>query len=326
MPDTAPAVAPPVVEAPPAAPDLPTDADLVAAIEGKAPPKVEEPKAPEPKKPEEPPKPKETAVLRSIQKREAALQTERAAFQAQVQAAQANQQQAIDAGIAKALKERFADPRVAVKTLKDLGLLPQQIAEALVKPDAPSADELARQALSEAQAIKKGLETEAQQRASKANEDTFVSTAKAMADKLPHLFDEWTAPEILAEAYKFGAELQAECKRMGKPVPDVSDDRVLRALDKRAKARQDLRAERAKAKAAAQEDVTKAAAGAAPQAATNGSGQQGKPTGAPATTTLGKGLSERQSVAVDDPVLMSDEDIVKRAEEQIAKGLNIKAR
>ncbi len=44
------------------------------------------------------------------------------------------------------------------------------------------------------------------------------------------------------------------------------------------------------------------------------------------TTTLGKNLGERQSVVTTDPVLMSNDDVIRQVEKQIAEGVNIKAR
>jgi hypothetical protein len=174
-------------------------------------------------------------------------------------------------------------------------------------------------------ALKKQLADKEGAGSKTAGEQAFLAVGKGLGDKLTAIRDEWTDPEILEQAYRFGAELQAHCKAQGIPVPNVSDERVWRILDKRAKARQDLRAERQKAKQAATDDV-KAATQVAPKAAANGSGHQGETTGAPATTTLGRALGERQSVATKDPVLQSDDDVKAQVEEMLRKGHDIKAR
>ena len=330
--EAAPTAAP--AEAPPPAPEtLPGDQDILAALEkpadkGDAKPEPEAKK--EPTKGTElakaPETPKESAVLRSIKNRERELQAKQQAFAVAQQQATAQTQAAIEAGIQKAIKERFADPRVAVKTLNDLGLTPQQIAEALVNKDKPSAEEVARQALEEARRLREELASKDTRTRSQADESDFLAEAKSLAAQLPHLFEEYDEREILGVAYEFARELAAECKAKGEPVPNVSNARVLRALDRRAKARQDRRAERVKAKNPADTDQAKATAQADPKAAKNGSGHQGAKTGTTATTTLGKDLGERQSVAVSDPVLMSKEDILASVQRQIAEGVNIKAR
>ena len=317
MPDATPATAPTTeVTAPPATEEgntLPDDNAIVEALEkgGTVEPakdKAEPAKAKEtPKK--EPDKPKESAVLRSIQKREQDLVRDRANLAAEKQALQASITQQIQAGVQEALKKQFGDPREAVKNLKAMGLLPNQIAQALVNPEAPTTEELAKQALQEARDLKTKLENEAKARSSSSNEQEFLTEARKFKDQFKELHIEWTEPEILTEAYRLAAELRAECEAAGKPLPNVSNESVLRVLNKRAQARMARREEILKAK----EEPAKAKE------------EPAKKNGV-STTTLGKNLGERQSIVTTDPVLMSNDDIIKQVEKQIAEGVNIKAR
>lgn len=314
----------------------PSDADVLAALEsgkpgeagaapGAATPTTADPAKPADPKPETP---KESALLRSLQKRERDLVAEKQALQARIAQAEAGIEQRIKDGIARALKEQFADPRAGVKALGALGMKDQDIADALLHKDAATPDEMARKAIAETEALRKQLADGEAARVRAQNEANYTATAKRMADagELKHVFDEWDQAEILSETYKLLADLNAECRQANRPLPAVSDERLLKALDKRAKAKQDSRAERQKAKTGAT-DTTKAAGQPDPKAAdTNGSGHQGGKTGASATTTLGKGLGERQTVTVPDPLLMSDEDIIANVNKKVSEGFTVRPR
>ena len=326
MPDTAPVTAPATAtngESPPAgvaAPaeqpgnTLPGDDAIIQALEKGTPVSATEAAADKDKTKEDPKKPadkpKESAVMRSVQKREQDLIRDRAALNAEKAGLTAQIEQRIQIGITDALKKQFADPRTAVKTLTGLGLLPQQIAEALVKPDAPSAEELARQAIKEATDLKARLEKEAKTARDQTSEKEFVEAIRVFKDEFKELHTEWTEPEIISEAYKLAAELQAECSASGRPFPtNISNKSVLKVLNARAKAKLDRRAELTRPK----EDPRPAV--------------DPKKNGTSASTvTLGKNMGERQSIVTTDPVLMSNDDIIKQVEKQLAEGINIKPR
>lgn len=317
-----------VVQDTPAAPEVPVgpdDAAVLAALEGKpgepgaAPPAGETPKPPEPETP------KESALVRSIKLREQRLVADRNRMAEEQRRWEQSFEERVQRKVAEATRAALADPRAAVKALGAAGVADQAIADALLHKDGATPEERAANAEKAVEAFRQERVRE-QQAATRAKvESEYLATADKLdaAGRLPHLLLEYERHELVPATHALIAELQQDCQRRGVPVPQVSDERFLQILDKRAKLRQDARQERIKGRGA---DTTKAAAQADPKAGTNGSGHQGGQTGASATTTLGKGLGERQTMAADDPVLMSREDILSRVNKAVSEGVSIKAR
>ena len=313
---------PPANAVPPPAPEAPvspTDAEIVAEFDKGKPTEAEKPTegTPAPVEAPRPETPKESALLRSIAKRERELVAERQQLSARTQQQEATIEARIQAGVERALKERFADPRAAVKALGALGMKDQDIADGLLHKDAATPDEMARRALEESAALKKQLADRDARETKTRLETEYLSTAKRMGDagELKHARLEWTEPEMVQETYRIIAELGEECRIKGIPVPQVQDERFLRLLDKRAKLRQDARKARE-------------AGGATPGSEANGGGHQGGQTGAAATstTTLGKGLGERTSVSPPDPLTMSRDEVISEALKKVSAGFIVKPR
>jgi hypothetical protein len=313
----------------PAAPEVPVgpdDAAVLAALEGKpaeaAPPP---PEAPAKEKTPEPETPKESALVRSIKLREQRLVADRNRMAEEQRRWEQSFEERVQRKVAEATRAALADPRAAVKALGAAGVADQAIADALLHKDGATPQEIALAAQQEIAKLRQERAEEQQQATRARVEGEYLATADKLdaAGKLPHLLLEYERHELVPATHALIAELQQDCQRRGVPVPQVTDERFLQILDKRAKLRQDARQERIKGRGA---DSTKAAAQADTKAGTNGSGHRGGQTGASATTTLGKGLGERQTMATDDPVLASREDILARVNKAVSEGVSIKAR
>jgi hypothetical protein len=318
----------------PAAPEVPVgpdDAAIIAAVEGKSPPPADmpttAPDAPKAQAPE-PETPRESAVLRHVQQRERRLQAERERDKEDRASWEASFEQRLTARVEAALKERMGDPRAMIKALNAANIEDNAIAEALISKDKQSPEEIARAALQEAKALRDELAKRDAGTSRTQAEASFRSTAKQMDEggQLPHLFVRWDEARVLQEAYRLVADIRAEASAKGVPVPaKISDDRlILRLLDKRAKTEQDAEDGRRKARAPAATE--KPASQDATKAGGNGSGNQGATPGASATTTLGKSLGERPTVAAPDTVLMSDAEILEIASKRVAEGFNVRTR
>ena len=332
MPEAAPLTETPPGEAPPG---TTPDADIIAQLgeqPGAAPTDATKPVEKPAEKPPEPETPKESALLRSVQQKERRLEQARAADRQERQQWEQSFEDRLKRGIADGIKAQLGgtDPRALIKQLNDAGLKDQALADALLNKDAKTPEEIARAADERATRIERERQQEVAQRTREANETEYRAQLKALDEKgaLPHLLDEWEPDEVVAQTYALVQEMMAESRATGRPIPKLDaktmNERLLRVLDKRAKARQDSREARRKAKPGM--DTGKAASQDATKAGANGSGHQGEKTGASATTTLGKGLGERPTVGTADAALLSDAEVIERANERLARGEKFTAR
>jgi hypothetical protein len=304
----------------PEVPVGPDDAAVLAALEGKPADTTEQ--VPATEKAPEPETPKESALVRSIKLREQRLVADRQRMADERRQWEASFEERINRRVAEATQAALRDPRAAIKALGAAGVADQAIADALLNKEGVTPAEQTKAALEAIEALKRERAQEQQAQTRRANESAYLETARNLdkAGKLPHLMMEYEEHELVPATYRLIEELKADCAARGVPVPAVKDERFLEILDKRARMRQTAREERTKARSA---DTTKATDKAGNG---NGSGHQGGQAGASATTTLGRGLGERQTMATDDPVLMSREDTLARVNKQLSEGFAVKAR
>lgn len=289
----------------------PADADIIAQLDGAPQNGTANPPAPTPEKAAEPEPstPRESAFQRSLQKRERDLVASRQKDREERTAWEASFEQRVRQRVEEELGKVLADQRAIEQKQKT--------------PEEQAAEREAKLR----EEIRAELRQELGQRDATASRAAAVQAYKSTADEmvakgeLENLFLEYEWPEVLEQTDRLVLQLRDECKQRGEQLPKGNiDAKLLRLLDKRAKAKQDSRTERQKARQAPKQDDGKAAPQGDTKAGANGSGHQGAKAGASATTTLGKGLGERVAMPSPGTDILSDEEVLERALESVSKG------
>ena len=246
-----------------------------------------------------------SALQRSIQQRERTLVTKQQELAARERQMGESVQQQIARGVQEQMAKLREDP---IAVLKSLGLDEQTIATRLLKGNAPQPDELAANALKEAQEVRRQFAESQRQAASRAAEQEFIS--EATSGKYEHIESEWDRGELVQQAHAVVAQL----RQRGIDPSQYTMADISKFLDQRAKARGDrrdrIKAERAKK--AGSQDPTKAESNGVP-------GQGEAPGKTASTTTLGKGLGARQSLNGKPGHLMTDSELAQAVEAEVQR-------